>query len=686
MNAIICRLVVFLIFVELILCVKAEDNALIDKVPVETIRIPPLREGTTAVVGPRGEYGGGCRQISVVWHPNDLNLACIYRDGQGIVVESWDAVQGNRGKTATVAGIAQTIGLNALYNEDGSGLVVGGYQINCESGKTTNLLNYRQVDGRWLLPSYVPNAMIWKDADWSGGGIWIATSFKGQLVQSEVFLPKDSNYTREPRLLAVSADGEKVLLMCLREKLIFWYSLKNKKVENSVVMQNYPVCWATNLGGTALATGHSDGTIGTWNLLSMEQFKVLRAHFNGVEDVAFSTDGKTLFGVDRGSLSVWDTETWSKKADINCGGFVVEPSHAASAVAVVSSSGNVEIVDWASSRKKGWIDLPLDEHLKILKTRWYSTKMFMAFSDSDLFTINPIESTVKVKRLVYDSATICKYTPRFFDTNGMGFGIFYDLESGEKAELWRGPSDERCAVPFRFFEDTPDIGSPIWVGKSDVLIFGVHGTPLKSQSKGRYLGLYNVKTRDRSLNPLDDILGLSPVKDWQPLIAVSEDSKMIGMVCPRVVDIVDVAKKKLLHRFDIAGEGQGRGVSFPIFSPDGRFFFLMVEAQQLAGGLVESVKAWDLSSGESVELPEMTKRVRGIAISPDGSNLAVQTDNHIALWAIKNGMVLEDRLLESWFPTGNSYPAALAFSPDGNQLAAPEKGGIRFWSVSKEQK
>jgi len=267
MNAIICRLVVFLIFVELILCVKAEDNALIDKVPVETIRIPPLREGTTAVVGPRGEYGGGCRQISVVWHPNDLNLACIYRDGQGIVVESWDAVQGNRGKTATVAGIYQTIGLNALYNEDGSGLVVGGYQINCESGKTTNLLNYRQVDGRWLLPSYVPNAMIWKDADWSGGGIWIATSFKGQLVQSEVFLPKDSNYTREPRLLAVSADGEKVLLMCLREKLIFWYSLKNKKVENSVVMQNYPVCWATNLGGTALATGHSDGTIGTWNLL-----------------------------------------------------------------------------------------------------------------------------------------------------------------------------------------------------------------------------------------------------------------------------------------------------------------------------------------------------------------------------------------------------------------------------------
>ncbi len=685
------------VFVTCPLFVKAENQDIIIRSPIETISIPLEKDG----------YISREKQetVAVAWHPSGKTLACISRDYKGMMIESWNTVQGKSSKRFTVKGETQTFGLDARYQENGKALVVGGYQLDMESGQATNLLNYDKKD-RTLLGSYVSNAMIWVDANYIGGKTWIGASSsksaENKFTQWEINLPNDPNRNfRDLKILSLTPAAEKALLLDIDTKEIFWYNLQTKNAESSLILEKHkypPTCWVTNTDRTILATGDSEGFICTWNLNSMKPIKVLRAHLKTVEDLAFSTDGKKLFGVDEDSLSVWDVETGKKEALVSGGGVVVAPSPDGTAVAVVPKRGNgrVELVDWTSSRKKGWVGLKYDdggstrEEEKIVGIKWQSdANSIFAVSNYMRYYAIQINSNDIIERRMpgffqSDSPVINDFSTDICKVERYGKNAAtFNLASGKVDWLWGFENSRLKGDGFKNGMVEYGNGPPTWIGNGDTFVCGIYASDKTRPPYKRFLGLCNVKTGQLSLNPLEGILGPPPVERWRPLIAVSKDTKTVAFVCEKVAEIVDITEKKLLHKFNIT-EGQNyRDVYDPLISPDGQFLFVRVRAQQIAGGLVESFKAWDLRSGQSVELPELTKASVKMAISPDGSRLAVRTENQIALWALKNGAVNEERVLKIGY-SGDYAP--LAFSPDGNLLAAFESGGLRFWSVLNDEK
>lgn len=132
-----------------------------------------------------------------------------------------------------------------------------------------------------------------------------------------------------------------------------------------------------------------------------------------------------------------------------------------------------------------------------------------------------------------------------------------------------------------------------------------------------------------------------------------------------------------------------------LYSPDGRRLALASR----------NVVIWDVATHELIaSLNDTQSNIRGIAFSPDGSQLAVTTDNNRVLaWDIQTG----HRLLavDSDFLSGGTVlygvgdtelgPArgsssiaeqGLAFSPDGTELAFGNGHTIEIWNVPEARK
>ncbi len=81
-------------------------------------------------------------------------------------------------------------------------------------------------------------------------------------------------------------------------------SLEIRKLGDYRVNQ---VAWSP--GGSQMAAGVGDGTVRIWDTQSGEQLLVLRSHFGGVRDVAWSADGSLLAAA---GAWIWDAENWEK--------------------------------------------------------------------------------------------------------------------------------------------------------------------------------------------------------------------------------------------------------------------------------------------------------------------------------------------------------------------------------------
>jgi WD40 repeat protein len=107
------------------------------------------------------------------------------------------------------------------------------------------------------------------------------------------------------------------------------------------------------------------------------------------------------------------------------------------------------------------------------------------------------------------------------------------------------------------------------------------------------------------------------------------------------------------------------------YSPDGRYL--------VSGSLNTSVRVWDVSTEEAVNMPEgHTAQVRTVAYSPDGKHIVSGSDDKtLRVWELPTGQM--ERVLEGHASTVNT----VTFSPDGTRVVSGSTDKtIRVWDVS----
>jgi len=106
------------------------------------------------------------------------------------------------------------------------------------------------------------------------------------------------------------------------------------------------------------------------------------------------------------------------------------------------------------------------------------------------------------------------------------------------------------------------------------------------------------------------------------------------------------------------------------FSPDGR---------TLASGSADNtIKLWDVATGQELRTLTDTTQVSSVTFSPDGHTLASGSqDNTIKLWDVASGQLLRK------FSGHAGEIATVAFSPDGHTLASgSDDKTIKLWDVA----
>ena len=101
------------------------------------------------------------------------------------------------------------------------------------------------------------------------------------------------------------------------------------------------------------------------------------------------------------------------------------------------------------------------------------------------------------------------------------------------------------------------------------------------------------------------------------------------------------------------------------FRPDGK-------GKQLATVFSSEVRLWNTDTGKRLWTFEGDTKIRSVAFSPDGKQLAtVSIDGTVQLWNVNTGKRL-------WTFEGNTRIRSVAFSPDGNRLATGSMDGTAW--------
>ncbi|HEY0602817.1 MAG TPA: hypothetical protein VGD58_07895, partial [Herpetosiphonaceae bacterium] len=115
------------------------------------------------------------------------------------------------------------------------------------------------------------------------------------------------------------------------------------------------------------------------------------------------------------------------------------------------------------------------------------------------------------------------------------------------------------------------------------------------------------------------------------------------------------------------GSGDIRAIAF---SPDGQ---LIVTG---GGDKDSTVNVWSLADSSLARTldPVLTSKVQSVDISPDGSKIAVGTNDQVQLFNFADGALLH---------TFDAFGMDIRFSPDGQQLAIAENlPVIRIWDLT----
>lgn len=177
---------------------------------------------------------------------------------------------------------------------------------------------------------------------------------------------------------------------------------------------------------------------------------------------------------------------------------------------------------------------------------------------------------------------------------------------------------------------------------------------------------------------VDLATGESPGELRQPdrfgdSVALSTNGAWVAFVTNRAVELIDLIRGELRHRFEYGG---GRsGPRSAAFSPDGSHLLIGTQTPPR----LEHYRLPDLAPGPLHGRDVGQAGAYQMAFAPDGATLAIGQIADTTLLAYPGGEELQ-RL-----PQGDGgYVAGLAFSPDGGTVATyGAQGQLRFWDPAR---
>ena len=495
--------------------------------------------------------------------------------------------------------------------------------------------------------------------------------------------------------------------------------------------------------GTVLASAGGDGTIRLWDTATGESVNQLNTPFSDVAtDLAFSPDGDSLATGSADGIFVWelktDTGTWLEDSQfvLPWYGMAFNPD---STVLAAFQYDGIYLWDVASGQV---LDPPLtySATLPVTGVAFSPDGVLAAgYENGDVIVwdvglrrqlgrpLQGHDDPITSLEFVEDSVA---GQPALVTADASGLVVVWDLATGQQvsalpsgqenavsdisadaANVAYGGADGRIVL----WNTARQAGEPLVGHTSPVvrLAFSPAGETLASSGTDGTVIVWNVAGNAFTGRPLqagDAVVGIafSRADNGQTLVSGTSQEIVVWDVATRqptgdpltatVKTAVPAAALSVafspdgtvlasghtdgaLQLWDVASrapqdafQGGPSPIGSVAFSPDGS---TVATAQE------QSVRLWDVSSGQSITLTGHPSSVTAVAFSQDGTRLASgDQDGSIILWDVASSQATGEPLLGH---TGG-WVNSVAFGPDGTILASGgDDGSVILWAVASRE-
>ncbi len=396
---------------------------------------------------------------------------------------------------------------------------------------------------------------------------------------------------------------------------------------------------------TLLAAGDEQGYVKVWNPATGEEVNSIKAHENAVYSLAISPDGRTLLtGSNDGTAKVWQLET-------------MQPLHTLhgdhNQVRAVASSSQGDLVATAG----------LDQTVKIWNPE----------NGKLLRTIDGIAGLVSCLAFSPDGKTLAVGCLEPFNA------YLYDVAQGTLLRTLEGHEHNVYSLAFH-----PD-GSTLVTGSADITLKWwdtASGKEVRTVRAGQNIGIAAVRY---SPDGRTVVAGLG---DGTVEFRDAENGNVQQSLRTDDGNLTTIALSNSGRHVTTAGNSQtiriwnaesraerlvtGPAIRCLAVSPDGR---------RLALGVRDGVtELWDIATRKPVgTLQGTTRRVAGLAFSPDGAWLAAfgdYSESTVRIWEVATREVLHVANVQQ------GYVRCVSFSPDATTFASGgEDGTVKLWNL-----